>query len=422
MSSKSNRKIFISGSWLSVANIFAGLFGYIYQIMLGRLLIPVEYSSFNAIMAITVIFISPFSSIFIIISRRISHYRSLNDRNGQVSFFLRVLTRTIIFSFISLIFVFTFQDYLLLFIGFNSEIILYLLTAIVSFSALQLINNAYFQANYFFSAFATIAVSTVILKIILSYILINQNDGIALYPLIATALAVFIVWFITTVFIWKKENDRFTLKNFDENNIDKFPYKTILPTIIATTSFAIISQIDIFFVNKFFKGDIAGHYAAAAILGKAIMYIPVGIIMAIFPVVAEDSFSNRNTGKIILYASLITFLICFSGSVFYFFFAEFIIDLLYGESYKDAAFILKWYGFSIIPLALVMVAEYYLIAKGRVLFAWLFLFVTPLEIYLMYIWHDESWQIMTTMGLSGLLLLVIGYTFVLKNFFSYKVS
>jgi O-antigen/teichoic acid export membrane protein len=66
--------------------------------------------------------------------------------------------------------------------------------------------------------------------------------------------------------------------------------------------------------------------------------------------------------------------------VSYWLFGEWLIDRLYGRAYAGASVLLRWYGFAILPMALVMVAEYFLIAKGRVLFAWVFLGMAPLQV------------------------------------------
>ena len=69
-----------------------------------------------------------------------------------------------------------------------------------------------------------------------------------------------------------------------------------------------------------------------------------------------------------------------------------------------------------LPMALVMVAEYFLIAKGRVLFAWIFLAVAPFQVLAIYTWHEELWMIVATIAAFGFLLAVVGYLFLWKEF------
>jgi len=105
----------------------------------------------------------------------------------------------------------------------------------------------------------------------------------------------------------------------------------------------------------------------------------------------------------------LTTLLSGAGAVFYFLFGEEIVVLLYGEHYRGAGVVLKFYGFAIFPMALVLVAEHFLIAKGRVLFAYLFLFIAPLQLIAVYFFHDSLQMVVAVMGVSGLILVLLGY-------------
>ena len=62
-------------------------------------------------------------------------------------------------------------------------------------------------------------------------------------------------------------------------NLDPSPAPklgSILPVIVANISFAIMTQADMVLVNYHFSSEIAGEYAAASILGKAVLYLRVG--------------------------------------------------------------------------------------------------------------------------------------------------
>jgi len=89
---------------------------------------------------------------------------------------------------------------------------------------------------------------------------------------------------------------------------------------------------------------------------------------------------------------------------------------LYGEKYQGAGEILRWYGFAILPLAVVLIAEQYLIAKRQVLFAWIFLFMLPVELLIIHFWHTQLWMILMIMGLFGSLLAIIGCTLMWRSF------
>jgi hypothetical protein len=59
-------------------------------------------------------------------------------------------------------------------------------------------------------------------------------------------------------------------------------------------------------------------------------------------------------------------------------------------------------------MALVMVYEHYLIAKGKMIFSWVFLIFGPLQIAAIYLWHDKLIYVLAAVGGSGLLLFLCG--------------
>ena len=93
---------------------------------------------------------------------------------------------------------------------------------------------------------------------------------------------------------------------------------------------------------------------------------------------------------------------------------------LYGEKYSGVGEILKYYGLIMLPMALLVVAEYFLMALGKVVYAWLSLFFAPIQIILIYFYHDDVYEVMWIVGTCGLLLLLSGYFFLVK-LLRYKV-
>jgi hypothetical protein len=59
-------------------------------------------------------------------------------------------------------------------------------------------------------------------------------------------------------------------------------------------------------------------------------------------------------------------------------------------------------------MALVMVAEHFLIAQGRVVFAWLFVLIAPLQVAAIHAWHPNLQAVIGIMGLCGTVLAVAG--------------
>jgi O-antigen/teichoic acid export membrane protein len=175
-----------------------------------------------------------------------------------------------------------------------------------------------------------------------------------------------------------------------------------------------MTQLDVLLVNNFFSPEEAGKYAAAATLGKAVLYLPGGIVMALFPMVTEAQAKAAKVSNYILTASGMTFAMCMVVVIFYWFAGQEVIRLFFGEKYAGAEEILKYYSLAMLPMALLIVAEYFLMALGKAVYAWLSFIFAPAQILLIYFYHDNLLSVLTIVGVSGLLLLICGYLFLFK--------
>ena len=146
------------------------------------------------------------------------------------------------------------------------------------------------------------------------------------------------------------------------------------------------------------------------------MYLSGGIVIALFPLVVEKHTLKEKNSHLLVQAVGLTLALCGFGALFYFFFGEQIIALLYGQDYQRAGVVLKFYGLIMIPMALILVAENYLIATGKVLFAYLFLALIPFQLAAIYFYHDSLLQVITVMGLFGCIQAIIGYVLLWKAF------
>jgi len=50
-----------------------------------------------------------------------------------------------------------------------------------------------------------------------------------------------------------------------------------------------------------------------------------------------------------------------------------------------------------------------LIAQGKVLFAWLFFALAPLQLLAIFFWHQKVWIVLAILGAFGTLMIFIGY-------------
>jgi len=404
-------KLARASSWLFVGGVAGGILGYLFQIIMGRMLSVAEYGIFSALMAMIVVIRAPMTTLSMIISRRVSTYRSEQD-NGKLGYLFYWINRKLLLIAVVLIVLVVFnikplQNFLLI----EKSAHLYLLLIILLIAFPQAVNNAYLQGLQYFKWLSVSGVLATLLKIIIAVILIYFGLGVA-GALGGVIFSTFIILILTYVVL----RPSLSKNNASISNTTHLLFKSAMPVLLANVAFAVMTQIDMVLVKYYFSEQEVGIYAAASILGKAVMYLPGGIAMALFPMVAENHASGKSSAHLMFQAVGVTALLSLTGALFYYFFADSIIVLLYGTDYKEAANVLKYFGFAILPMALVMVAEHFLIAMGRVLFAYLFMVVAPLQLIAIYYYHDTLLDIVAVLSISGIILVVSGYGLLWRTF------
>ena len=399
-----NAALVKSSTWLFAGGIASGIIGYLFQIIMGRMLSLEEYGLFSALIALTVVMRAPLGTFTMLISRKVSGYRVSQKIGDLTHLFFIVNIKGFLVASSLILFVLFFIDNIKIFLKVEDSEYIYLIAVLILLSFPEAINNAYLQGlQYFKWLSATYAMGST-LRTIVAVVLVWFGLGVsgALYGIIIATVIMFI-------FIYRILKPQLhSGKNSPHSNAH-YILKSALPVLFANSVFILMTQLDMILVKYYFTEQEAGLYAAASILGKAVMYLPGSIAIALFPMVAENHVDGKSSINLLMQSVITTVLLCSVGALLYYFMGDFIISFLYGRDYQEAGKILKYYGFAILPMALVLVAEYYLIAMGQVLFAYLFAVIAPLQLLAIYLFHDELLHIVIIMGISGFLLVIIGY-------------
>lgn len=396
--------------WTMAAGILAGVLGYAFQVLMGRMLTPSEFALFSTVMALFAILCAPLGTLMMLITRKVSEYKARNDVGSIYHFYYAINIRTAVIGLLVIAACFVFSTQLQIYLKAPTITPVYLLGVMLFFTLLPSINSAFMQGIQNFIWFSASSVLSVAYKIIFSVALVWMGFGLV-GALIGISLSFVMLW-ITTLGGLRSKLIEGRGKPFE---VGRLTYKAALPVFVANVAFATMTQFDMVLVNYYFPSHEAGLYAAASVLGKAVLFLPGGIAMALFPMVAENHAGNKASSHLLMQAITLTTVLCGMGAIFYYLFGDWLVQLLYGESYRGASDVLRYYGFAILPMALVMVTEYFLIAKGKVMFAYLFLVFAPLQFLAVYYFHNSLLTIVGIMAVTGILLCSLGFLLLWKS-------
>lgn len=395
--------------WLLLANLATGVLGYAYQIIMGRMLPPSEYGLLSAMVALGIILPVPLGAAMLILTRKFAEYRA-HGEDGRVSD-LWILTRRWIVrsSVVAAILYFLATPLIRDFLDVPSAWPIYLMGLWMLVLIFSGRHTALLQGMQSFNWLGGGTLLTAVVKIAVSVVLVAAGFGIygALFGLLLASLVMWIS------FSWASRKYRLAPPLKGDH---RFTIRDTWPIVAATIAFTLMTQLDIVLVRHYFNSHEAGIYAAASTLGKAVMYLPGSIVIALFPMVAENDARSEGSAHLLVQAVLLVGTLSGCGALLFLLFPGFLIHLFYGEAYASSAEILRYFGFAMLPMALVLVAEHFLIAKGRVLFVYLFVLVAPVQVIAVSIFHSTLLDVVKIMIACSGFLMLIGYTLLWREY------
>lgn len=387
-----------------VATIGGGILGYGFQILMGRMLSVPDYGLFITLIALLAVIGVPLGTLSMVVSRRASEYRAKNQPERVAAMFWWVNRRVLWTALAVVLCALPFTPWLRDYFHLESLVPLWVFLLIAFTVLFGPVNIAFLQAQQNFRWLAINSLTVHGFKMLFCTALVYAGFKLngALMGMVLASLA---TWWLT----YQPLRHAVTLPAGTTLAGGHLSFRGAIPVLIANLSFAVMTQLDMILVNHYYDAHQAGVYAAASILGKAVMYLPGAIAIAMFPMVAENESRAQGSAHLFFNAILLTASLSGAGALFYFLFADDIMTLFYGQKYQGSAELLKLYGFAMLPMTLVMVAEHFLIAKGRVIFAYVMIFGIPFVLLAAQTYHDRLIDMVYILAACGWGLALVGF-------------
>jgi len=185
-------------------------------------------------------------------------------------------------------------------------------------------------------------------------------------------------------------------------------YAYFWPVVIATIAVATPSSLDVVLAKHLFASEQAGIYAAAAVLGKVILFLPLGATFALFPKVVRGRVRGEQTGALLGLALLITGVLSAAVTIVFVLAPSSLFTALLGSDLADAGQLLRWYAPAMLCFALVVVFVYYNLAAGRTAYVSRVLLPGVLAQIVLWLVGGHSPMLMAQMTLAGSGILLLG--------------
>jgi O-antigen/teichoic acid export membrane protein len=194
-------------------------------------------------------------------------------------------------------------------------------------------------------------------------------------------------------------------------------------SFIAVLAYTVLTNIDVVLVKHFLSSEQAGNYAAIAALGRAALFAPMGIALAMFPKVSGLHEMGKSHRPVLLMAVLLTLLISGTIVVIYWIAPQFVIGFLGRDEfgvlkYALAVPHLSKYALAMILFAVSFIILNYLLSINRIRIAYPFVAAAFLEVVLILYFHGDIAQVVNVMLVSAgvcLIAVIAFYMFWVKK-------
>jgi O-antigen/teichoic acid export membrane protein len=405
MSSSRKQEGFVYVSLLLTAfGVLTGLLNYAFQLLMGGLLSAEDFSAFNAIVAMGLIIGSPFGALQVVATQYVATVAATAGKGAVQQLFRHWSPRLWLAVALGAVVIGAASSPLQEWLQRPDNLSLWLLVAIVATNLLLVGNNTFFQGLQQFVWLGLMPVANVLFRIagcglmagLLGWGLYGALSGVAAAAAVCVAIGTGGIAFTRS----------------DEScqgcALPRFPYRLVPSVIAATFGLTSLTQIDLVLVGRYFEPDVASQYTLAAVLGKAVLYFPTGLVAAVLPAVASSHARQEAGGHQARQAIGATLALAGSAAVACFLLGPWFVRILYGAKYGDAGRLLAFYGPAMVPMGVALVSQSYVVGKGRPLFSWIIAATAVAEIAMLNAWHPSLEAVLATIAMFHTALAVVG--------------
>lgn len=394
--------LFKNSFLIFIGTMVVHVFNYLFQITMGRMLSVQTFGEMNALFSTMIIFGVPFVSITNYIAKNISHLHAMGKNKQANDLIIKSYKNLFIAGAIIVFLGASFSGYISESMKIKSITPILLLFLSILVSIIIPVNTGVLQGFQRFKMLSFLSAGTGFFRYVICVALVAVGIGLN-GIMVGTILSALLMGYISFIPIKRHlKIGRDSIKQ-DEGNSLSF----VIPIFLANLSFAILIQGDIVLVKYFFTPHEAGIYSSAAVIGKAVIYLPGAIVMSLFPMVASNKARAEGTLHLILKALAITLLLSGGGAVILYLFPELIVSIFFGDRFTSAIPIIGLFAIAMLPMAVIMIVMNYNMAKGGRYFAYVMLACAAIQIAGIINFHDSPVSILKVILYSGLFCMII---------------
>jgi len=306
------------------------------------------------------------------------------------------------------------------FLALTSPASMLILIAGYIFVFLTALNNSILQGLQKFTSFSIINIIAIILKIILAFILIKLSLSVSgvMTAIVISGLVAYGLTFICLRHFFKSQS----ASNVSDTLLPVLPLRQMFsfasPVFFYLLFITLLYNLDIILVKHFFTAELAGQYAALALIGHIIFFVVGPLTAVMFPFSIAAHATKKQPNFIFKKSFLMSVFVGLVILASYFILPKLVIKIIVGINYLELMPYLGWFGLSMLLFSLISLLSQYFLSINKTGFVYFLGMAVFLQILFIALWHQNLWQIIWTMNfVMGLCLasLCFYYSFSAKH-------
>ena len=341
------------------------VFNLLYHLIVVRILSYEEYGALNALVIFSLYFSQIASPLQTSLTRSIAIHVGRNESGQSRSLVRRATIDTAVASAIVIA---AFGIFAGPFAGMQrigDGTMALLVGILVASSFMGVAPQAYLQGAQLFAPLVILSASSSLLKLIAGVGLVWAGFGVrgGLWGFIACPLSMAVVGYLA-VSHYLGRNNRMGEEDLPAPMRPIYSY--CLPVGLMLISFAVLTNVDVTLVKKYFSPLEAGYYSVAQMAGKIILFLPGAVSFVVFPKAASAHARRSPSSHLLKKGLAVTALICGAGTIVCLLFPRGVLGFLAGKTSAESVCLVPWFATAMSMYALVWVmASYNLSIKNN---------------------------------------------------------
>lgn len=387
----SSNRMLRGSAVLWIGMMAANVSNYVFHLLMGRFLGPVNYGILASIFSVFYYLMVPVATITTTVMKYTAEF-DVEKAPGKIySLFIRLTKQLLVISLALFVLLAAASPLISRFLRIDSIWPMLILSTMLLIGYMLPVNRGILQG---LQKFGTLSVNLILETVL------KLSIGIALvligYKVNGAVLGVVIAMFMAYALSFVPLRKIFRIREKTIVSVREMWVYSI-PVFVALFCMNSYYSVDILIVKHFLSPVDAGHYSGLSILGKIVVFACLAIVGVMFPMVAGRHKADQKHSHLLGYTLGLITLISGSIAAAYAIAPRFIINLLFGAKYIAVAPYLGLFGLAMLLLSLSSALTNYYLAIDKIRCVAILVVMAVLQVILLWAFHSSLSQIVNVM-------------------------